>query len=65
LGDRGRQISELEAGLIYRVSSRTARVTQRLSQTIKKEEEETTTKTKTKKKKERKRKSKQASKREQ
>jgi hypothetical protein len=27
--NRGRQISELEAGLIYRTSSKTARVTQR------------------------------------
>jgi hypothetical protein len=27
--DRGRQISELEASLVYRVSSRTARTTQR------------------------------------
>jgi hypothetical protein len=29
LGDRGRQISEFEASLVYRVSSRTARDTQR------------------------------------
>jgi hypothetical protein len=29
LGGRGRQISEFEASLVYRVSSRTARVTQR------------------------------------
>jgi hypothetical protein len=29
LGGRSRQISELEASLIYRVSSRTARATQR------------------------------------
>jgi hypothetical protein len=29
LGGRGRQISELEASLVYRVSSRTARDTQR------------------------------------
>jgi hypothetical protein len=29
LGGRGRQISEFEASLIYRVSSRTARATQR------------------------------------
>jgi hypothetical protein len=28
-GSRGRQISELEASLVYRVSSRTARATQR------------------------------------
>jgi hypothetical protein len=29
LGDRGRRISEFEAILVYRVSSRTARATQR------------------------------------
>jgi hypothetical protein len=29
LGGRGRQISEFEASLVYRVSSRTARATQR------------------------------------
>jgi hypothetical protein len=29
LGGRGRQISEFEARLVYRVSSRTARATQR------------------------------------
>jgi hypothetical protein len=29
LGDRGRRISEFEASLVYRVSSRTARATQR------------------------------------
>jgi hypothetical protein len=29
LGDRGRWISEFEASLVYRVSSRTARATQR------------------------------------
>jgi hypothetical protein len=29
LGGRGRQISEMEANLVYRVSSRTARATQR------------------------------------
>jgi hypothetical protein len=29
LGGRGRRISEIEASLIYRVSSRTARATQR------------------------------------
>jgi hypothetical protein len=29
LGGRGKQISELEATLVYRVSSRTARATQR------------------------------------
>jgi hypothetical protein len=30
LGGRGRRISELEASLVYRVSSRTARATQRI-----------------------------------
>jgi hypothetical protein len=43
LGGRGRWISEFEASLVYRVSSRTARVTQRnpetLSQKAKKEKE--------------------------
>jgi hypothetical protein len=29
LGDKGRQISEFEASLVYRVSSGTARATQR------------------------------------
>jgi hypothetical protein len=29
LGSRGRQISEFEASLVYRVSSRTAKATQR------------------------------------
>jgi hypothetical protein len=29
LGGRGRQISEVEASLVYRVNSRTARATQR------------------------------------
>jgi hypothetical protein len=29
LGGRGRQISELDANLVYRMSSRTARATQR------------------------------------
>jgi hypothetical protein len=29
LGDRGRQISEFKASLVYKVSSRTARATQR------------------------------------
>jgi hypothetical protein len=29
LGDRGRQTSEFEASLVYKVSSRTARATQR------------------------------------
>jgi hypothetical protein len=36
LGGRGRQISEFEASLVYKVSSRTARATQRnLSRKIK------------------------------
>jgi hypothetical protein len=30
LGDRGRQIPELEASLVYTVNSRTARTTQRI-----------------------------------
>jgi hypothetical protein len=44
LGGRGRRISEFEASLVYRVSSRTARATQRnpVSKNLKK------TKTKTK-----------------
>jgi hypothetical protein len=36
LGGRGRQISEFEASLVYRVSSRTARATQRNSVSKKK-----------------------------
>jgi hypothetical protein len=36
LGGRGRQISEFEANLIYKVSSRTARATQRVSVSKKK-----------------------------
>jgi hypothetical protein len=35
LGGRGRQISEFEASLVYRVSSRTARATQRNPVSIK------------------------------
>jgi hypothetical protein len=35
LGGRGRQISEFEASLVYRVSSRTARATQRNPLSIK------------------------------
>jgi hypothetical protein len=45
LGGRGRQISEFKASLVYRVSSRTARVTQRNPVS------KTKTKTKTKNKK--------------
>jgi hypothetical protein len=50
LGGRGRWISEFEASLVYRVSSRTARATQRnpVSKTKKKKK---TKKTKNKKKK--------------
>jgi hypothetical protein len=47
MGDRGRQISEFKASLVYRVSSRTARATQR-NPVSKKQK----TKQKTKKKKE-------------
>jgi hypothetical protein len=39
LGGRGRQISEFEASLIYRVSSRTARATQRNPVSIKPKKE--------------------------
>jgi hypothetical protein len=49
LGGRGRQISEFEASLVYRVSSRTARATERNSVSKKKPKKE-------KKKKERKKK---------
>jgi hypothetical protein len=40
LGGRGRQISEFEASLVYRVSSRTARATQRNPISKKKKAEE-------------------------
>jgi hypothetical protein len=47
LGGRGRRISEFEAGLVYRVSSRTARATQRnpvsKKQKRKKEKKKTST----------------------
>jgi hypothetical protein len=39
LGGRGRQISEFEASLVYRMSSRTARATQRNPIAEKKEKE--------------------------
>jgi hypothetical protein len=39
LGSRGRRISEFKASLVYRVSSRTARATQRNSVSKKKENE--------------------------
>jgi hypothetical protein len=52
LGGRGRQISELEASLVYRVSSRTAWVTQRnpISKKKKKRKKERKKKKKEKKK---------------
>jgi hypothetical protein len=52
LGGRGRQISEFEASLVYRVSSRTARAIQRnpVSKNQKPKTTTTTTKKKTKKK---------------
>jgi hypothetical protein len=42
LGDRGRQISKFEASLVYRMSSRTARATQRnpVSKKIKKKQKQ-------------------------
>jgi hypothetical protein len=40
LGGRGRQTSEFETSLVYRVSSRTARATQRNPVYEEKEEEE-------------------------
>jgi hypothetical protein len=43
LGDRGKWISEFEASLVYRVSSRTARATQRNS--VLKKQNKTKTKT--------------------
>jgi hypothetical protein len=47
LGGRGRQISEFEASLVYKVSSRTARATQRnpVSKKKKREREENTNRT--------------------
>jgi hypothetical protein len=57
LGGRGRRISEFEASLVYKVSSRTARATQRnpvskekentkINQSIKQTNKQTNTKTK-------------------
>jgi hypothetical protein len=40
LGGRGRRISEFEASLVYRVSSRTAKATKRNQKKKKKKEEE-------------------------
>ena len=50
MGGRGRQISEFEASLVYKVSSRTARVTQR--NPVSKNKKQTNKQTKTKRKKE-------------
>jgi hypothetical protein len=47
LGGRGRQISEFEVSLVYKVSSRTARATQR-NPVLKNKTTTTTTKNKTK-----------------
>jgi hypothetical protein len=49
LGGRGRRISEFEASLVYKVSSRTARATQR--NPVSKNKNKTKTKTKKRKKK--------------
>jgi hypothetical protein len=46
LGGRGRQISEFEANLVYKVSSRTARATQRNSLVKKKPKAKKTATTK-------------------
>jgi hypothetical protein len=54
LGGRGRQISEFEASLVYRVSSRTARTTQRNSVSGKKKTQKTNKQTKNKQQKKRK-----------
>jgi hypothetical protein len=52
LGDRGRQISEFEASLVYKVSSRTARDIQRnpVSKNKKQKTKNTKNQNKTKKK---------------
>jgi hypothetical protein len=57
LGDRGRQISEFKASLVYRVSSRTARTTQR-NRVSKNKQTKKKTKTKTNKTKKQKKESK-------
>jgi hypothetical protein len=49
LGGRGRRISELEANLVYKVSSRTARATQRNPVSKNKQTNKQTNKQKTKK----------------
>jgi hypothetical protein len=53
LGGRGKQVSEFEASLVYRVSSRTARATQRKKPCLEKTK---TKQNKTKKKKKKKKK---------
>jgi hypothetical protein len=65
LGGRGRLISELEASLVYKVSSRTARALQRnpVSKKEKKRKEKKKEKRKEKKRKEKKRKEKKRKKR--
>jgi hypothetical protein len=50
LGGRGRWISEFEASLVYRVSSRTARATQRNPVSKNKEQKQKQNKTKNKSK---------------
>jgi hypothetical protein len=52
VGGRGRRISELEASLIYRMSSRTARTTQRNSVSKNQERKKKKKKKKKKRKKE-------------
>jgi hypothetical protein len=51
LGGRGKQISEFEANLVYRVSSRTARAIQRNPVSKKQKKKKKKNKTKTKKQK--------------
>jgi hypothetical protein len=58
LGGRGRQISEFEASLVYKVSSRTARAAQRNPVQKKKKKKRKEKKRKEKKRKEKKRKEK-------
>jgi hypothetical protein len=55
LGGRGRQISEFEASLVYRVSSRTARATQRNPVSKNKTKQNKTKQNKTKNKRRRRR----------
>jgi hypothetical protein len=52
LGGRGRRISEFEASLVYRVSSRTARTTQRSPVSKQQQQQKKKTKKQKKKKKE-------------